>query len=120
MSRRSAARDFVDLLGRVSGGSLEVEVDGRPLAKIDGEGRTLTVQVAPLLAQGIHVRPILREGHVRLWQAHGIPSALARAGWQVSLQDGSRELVGLGRAASRLTGHIHMSPTALGKLRRLL
>ena len=116
----SSASDLIGLLSGVVSGSLEATVDGAPFVVLDGDHRSLTVELGVLAGGPRKPREILREHHIRLWELRGIPSALARSGWQVSLRDGPRELVRLGRDASALTGHIHVSPAAFGKLRRLL
>jgi hypothetical protein len=120
MAIRSPATDFVALLSRVAGGSLEASIDGAPVAVLDGEHRDLTIQLGRLAGSKGSARALLRESHLRLWELRGVPSALARTGWNVSFRDGPRELVRLGRSASALTGHVHVSPEALGRLRKLL
>ena len=120
MVRPGGLSDFVGLLKRVTGGKLEARIDGNPLVLLDGEHRSLTVQIGPLLTEGIKPSSVLRAGHLRLWQARGVPSALARSGWDLRLHDGAEELIRLGRNASALTGHVHVSPRTLGKLRRWL
>ena len=120
MSVRTPASDFVELLSRVIGGSAEATIDGRPFASLDGDGRNLTIHIGLLAGQEQKARTVLRESHLRLWEVRGVPSALARCGWEVSFRDGPRELVRLGRTASALTGHVHVSPAALGRLRKLL
>ena len=115
----STAQALVSLLGRIAGGRAEADVDGVPFAVLDGEKRNLTIQIAPLLEEPPTGRSVLHEGRLRLWEARGVPSALARAGWHVGFQDGPHEILRLGRDVSALTGHVHVSPAALWKLRRL-
>ena len=119
VTSEAVATTLVDLLRRVTGGKVEADVDGAPFVVIDGERRNLTVHVGPLLDDARPDRSPLREGHLRLWEVRGIPSALARSGWHVSLRDGPHEMIRLGRDVSALTGHVHVSPIALWKLRRL-
>lgn len=118
MSAASVANAFVELLDRVSGGTVQADLDGVPFVVLDGERRDLTVQIAPLLNAPRQEGSALREGHLRLWEARGVPSALARSGWHVSFRDGPHEMLRLGRDVSALTGHVHVSPAALWKLRR--
>ncbi len=120
MTARQTAEDLVRLLGRISGGAVRATVDGRPFAELDGEHRTLTVEVGSWLEHGPRGRALLRESHVNLWEARGIPGALARSGWSVRFRDGAEEVIRLGRDASALTGHVHVAPAALWKLRRYL
>lgn len=111
---------LVTLLARISAGSVEVTLGGTPLARLDGGERTLTVELDPILRTEFAPGRVRRAGRLSLWSARGIPAALARAGWRVSLRSESRELIGLGRGTSPLSGHMHVSPTALWKLRRLV
>jgi hypothetical protein len=117
---REFADDLVRLLTHVAGGSAKVSVDGAPFVELDGIGRNVTVRMGPLFGGGVGLRDLMRESHVRIWEARGLPSALARSGWHVSFQDGPGELVGLGRDVSALTGHVHVSARALWKLGRVL
>lgn len=120
MSRAAVTTAFVGLLGRIAGGQAEAVLDGAPLVRIDGAGRDLTVQIAPFLEVAPQERSGPGEGFLRLWEARGVPSALARSGWQVSVRDGPHEIIRLGRDVSALTGHVHVSPVALWRLRRFL
>ena len=120
MTSQSLGSVLVEILRRIGGGTAEADLDGAPLAILDGEGRNLTVQLAPFLevAQREHApRP---GAELRLWEARGVPSALARSGWHVSLRYGPHEMIRLGRDVSALTGHVHVSPSALWKLRRFV
>ena len=120
MTSASATSAFLELLGRIAGGTAEAVLDGATLVRIDGTTRDVTVQIAPLLGVARQERPRTDGVSLRLWEARGVPSALARSGWQVSVRDGPHEMIRLGRDVSALTGHVHVSPAALWKLRRLL
>lgn len=120
MKPRGVAHDLVRLLDSVAGGSVEALIDGEPLARLDGNQRTVTVQIRSIPRKGDRSTSLLHESRIHFWEIRGIPSALARSGWQVSFRDGPQELLRLGRTASALTGHIHVNPAALWKLRRVL
>jgi hypothetical protein len=112
---------LVGLLGGLSGGSAQVQIDSVPFATVDAGSRNLDVQVGRLLNEPRRRHPaVLKEGPVALWKGRSIPSELARKGWRVTVHDGSDELMALGRGTSALTGHVHVSPAALWKLRKLL
>ena len=96
-------------------------MDSVPLASVDAEARDIVVQIGPLLARPERLRPFLGEsGPTSLWRSRGLPSALARSGWRVSVREDSREILSVGRGTSPLAGHVHVSPAALWKLRKLL
>lgn len=120
MTAESAARAFVSLLARVRSGRAEAELDRAPLVTLDGDAKDLVVQIGPLWETTHRGSSLLRETPVRLWEARGVPSALARSGWRVSFRDGPQEMIRLGRDVSALSGHVHVSPAALWKLRRLV
>lgn len=115
----NAGRDLVALLSCVAGGSLEARIDGAPFAVLNGRTRDLTLDLGRLAPDLPARRLGLGSRLVALWELRGLPSALARSGWQVSLRDGAHELVRMGRSASALTGHIHVSPAAWGIWRDL-
>lgn len=120
MTERPLGEALMRLLDQVASGSAEAKIDGTLVAVLDAEGRNLTIDVDPFLTAGTHDDSPGPQAHLSLWKNRGIPSALARSGWQVSLQSESRELMRMGRGVSALTGHVHASPTALWKLRRFL
>jgi hypothetical protein len=117
MSAATTADSMIHVLRLFQRGSLEARLDGEPFAALDANRRTMSIQLDPVARQG---RKILAEGQFSVWKARGIPGALARAGWYVSLREGSDELVGMGYGASALTGHMHVHPTALGRLWKLV
>ncbi|MGI0052681.1 MAG: hypothetical protein ACREC5_03640 [Thermoplasmata archaeon] len=120
MTDQKGVEDLVRWLGLIGGGSLRAEIGGALLAEIDGEGRNVTVDLDALLGEGMSTHPKLPMGYLDLWKARGVPSALARTGWQVRLRAGPHELIRLGRDVSALTGHVHVGVAALWELPRLL
>ncbi len=112
---------LVRFLSRLSGGSVQIGIDAAPFASVDAQSRNLDLQIAPLLRGQRGARSIVREeGPAGLWRARSIPTELARRGWRLTLYDGTHELLALGRGTSALAGHIHVNPTALWKLRKLV
>lgn len=125
MTGRVSAAELSGLLARalggLSGGSVQIGLGAAPFASVDAESRTLKLQIAPLLLGSGGTRPMLRASGPRdLWKARNIPAQLARSGWRLTLYDGTQELLSLGRGTSALTGHIHLNPTALWTLRKLV
>jgi hypothetical protein len=110
----------VGLLSRISSGSVEIDIDSSRFASVDAATRNVEVQIAPLLRPG---RPGLslrgEEGPLSAWKARKIPAELAQRGWRLTLYEGSREILALGRDTSALTGHVHVNPAALGTLWKL-
>jgi hypothetical protein len=111
---------FLGLLGRVEDGSVQVAVDSVPFASLDARTRTIDLQLAPLLRARRENRSLApREGPLALWRARKVPGELAHRGWRLTLYDGTDELLALGRGTSALSGHVHTTPAALWKLRKL-
>ena len=111
---------FVSLLDAVTDGSAQVAIDSVPFASVDGQTRNIDLQFAPLLRTRSGNRSfVLPEGPLGLWKARRVPSELARRGWRLVLYDGADELLALGRGTSALTGHVHTTPSAFWKLRKL-
>jgi hypothetical protein len=109
------------LLSKVSDGSVQVDLDSVPFASVDAQTRNLEVQILPLLRGEHGTRSIAWQGGpVELWRSRKVPAELARRGWRLALYDGAEELLVLGRGTSALTGHVHVNPAALWKLRKLV
>ncbi len=113
---------LVDLLGHLADGSIAVDIDAVPFASIDARAHDVEVQLGPIVGARRATRSSVDrgEGAAELWRARRIPSELARNGWRVRLWDGGEELVALGRGTNPLTGHVHATPAALWKLRKLV
>jgi hypothetical protein len=112
---------LVGFLSRISEGSVQVDIDSTPFASVDARSRNIDLQIEPLLTSPRGTRPIGGESvPLALWRSRRVPAELARTGWRVTLYDGTHELLALGRGTSALTGHVHLSPTALWKLRKLV
>jgi len=112
---------LLDLLGKVSDGSVEVDIDSVPFASLDAKTQSIDLQLGPLVSARRANRALLKsEGRLGIWQARKVPGELARRGWRITLYEGGHELLALGRGTSPLTGHVHATPAALWKLRDLV
>lgn len=121
MTATEMSRLLVRALSGLSDGSVQVDIDSAPFASVDAQSRNLDLQIAPLLGGQRPARAVLREeGPVGLWRARSIPTDLARQGWRLTLYDGTHELLSLGRGTSALTGHVHVNPAELWKLRKFV
>lgn len=121
MSSAEVSRLLGDLLGKVSDGSVQVDIDSVPFASVDAQSRNVAVQIAPLVRGDRGTPSIARpEGPLDLWRSRGVPAELARRGWRLTLYDGTDELLFLGRGTNALTGHVHLNPLALWRLRKLI
>jgi hypothetical protein len=120
LSDTARTTELARLLGRLTNGSVRLEVDGELFVELDASSRTVRVQAEPLLGLERRLRTVPSEDRPHLWEARGLPGALARSGWRVTVADGGEELVRVGHGVSALTGHLSVTPRALWRLRRLL
>jgi hypothetical protein len=109
------------ILKNLTDGIAQIDIDATRFATVDARSRTLDVQIDPLLDRKASTSTIrVARGPIGLWNTRGVPGELARQGWRLNVYDGPRELLALGRGTSALTGHIHLNPEGLWKLRKLL
>jgi hypothetical protein len=121
MATAEISEMLVRLLSSLSDGSVRVEIDSTPFVSADARSRDLEVQIAPLLREQSELRSALKsEGPGALVRSRGVPAELARLGWRVTVYDGEHGLISLGRGTSELLGHVHVNPTGLWRLRKLL
>jgi hypothetical protein len=110
-----------EILNRLTDGTARIDIGATPFAIVDAQSRTVNVQIDPLLGRKASTSPRgVGRGPTGFWNARGIPGELARRGWRLNVYDGPSELLALGRGTSALTGHIHLNPAGLWKLRKLL
>jgi hypothetical protein len=109
------------ILNNLTDGTAQIDIGATRVATVDARSRTMDVQIDPLLDRKASISPMGGgRGPIGFWNARGIPGELARRGWRLNVYDGPRELLALGRGTSALTGHIHLNPAGLWKLRKLL
>ncbi|MDG6907821.1 MAG: hypothetical protein JRN20_18780 [Nitrososphaerota archaeon] len=99
---------------------MSVSVNGRPFLKVDAESRSVESELAGIKESGIKLSNLVSS------QSAGISSLLRRSrsvakelydmGWKFALYDKGSNVLSMGRGASRLTAHIHVS---LAKLRTI-
>jgi hypothetical protein len=110
------AEPMLGLLQRLQGGHVSVQWGDQPFAELDADRKNVEIDLGPVLAQRQTFAGVLHERRFQMWRTLRFPGALARLNWRVSLRAGDREIVGLGRGTSALTGHVHVE---LGGLREL-
>ncbi|MCL5068205.1 MAG: hypothetical protein M1368_07625 [Thaumarchaeota archaeon] len=108
-----------DALTLLDSGSVNVTVNGFPLAKVDCDKKDIEVEMRGVHESGIKIFHIARSGTELtgvLREAQELASGLSRAGWQLKLYNMGAPALTMGRGVSRLTAHISVNPL---KLRRL-
>ncbi len=111
--------EMVPLLASVRSGRVRITMGGAPLAAVEAEPHTIRIDVRPFVSEWHRFLSSARDARGGLHGAHGLPRALAEAGWQVVLYRGPTEIARIGRGTSALLGHVHLDLAALGLLRDL-
>jgi len=123
MAKTSPKRDDWEqipvLLGMLASGSISIKIDGDPLVSVNADRKDIDVQVAPLRDHAGDLGSVASGGGMDLLRSAGVPFALARDEWRVSIRDGDRPLIDIGRGTSSLTGHVRVHLAAVDELRRL-
>jgi len=104
--------------------SLTITVNNIPLVKINGEAKTLDIEIKGLDAAGVRLSDLFGEHKKGLIDSLRDSSDLARSlnrdGWTIRVFDAGDRLASLGRGVSPLTGFVWLNPLKLSKLRRLI
>ena len=112
--------DGLDALSLFESGSVNISVNGFPLAKVDCDKKDIEVEMRGVDESGIKIFHIARNGTeltAVLREAQELASGLSRIGWQLKIYNMGAPALTMGRGVSRLTAHISVNPL---KLRRLL
>ena len=118
----SSAREpptLVDPLALLSSGELEITVGGAPFLSLRPNQKEVEVRMEGAIAAGVRISAILEDQADRVGFVRGAGSLAKRLtslGWTLTLSDQAGPLVTMGRAASRLTGHVSVHPLALRRL----
>ncbi len=120
MDALKSADLLVEMLHHVTGGSVQARVGGSSVLTLDADAHNLEMDFDLFARLEQRVRSSISPIHpLRWWEIRGVPTTLARSGWQLTLREGPHEILRLGRGVSALTGHVHVRAGALWKLRRL-
>lgn len=108
-------------------GTLTVSVNKFPFAKIDGEAKTLDLDMKGLENSGLRLDELFQSGDSKkndfletLRLSGGIAKNLHEQGWKLRVFEGDESLVALGQGVSSLTGFIWVNPLKLSKIRKLI
>lgn len=126
---RISQREFaalIRLLPSLTSGSLMVSLNSLTILRVDTESRSLSIEATAINEWGLKIGEILVGGvdekSIRklLDACTSIAKDLSNVGWTLTLCDGGRGLLTMGRRVSRLTGHVRANPLTLSKLLRML
>ena len=120
MAERSPARFGVQLLSRLTAGSLAIDFRGAPFVRLDAEHRDVEVRVDPLVRRPGEPSVRADAPEVGIRDALGLARDLARTGWQMTVYRGEKSVLSAGRGHSALTGHVSADLVALWRLRKEL
>lgn len=112
----------IDLLSIFESGVLAVTINGRPFIKVDAESHTVDSELAGIKESGIKLSALISSEDKLgvsglLKTTESTARELDEKGWKFALYDKGTTVLAMGRGVSRLSGHVHVSPT---KLRSIL
>ncbi len=114
------------VLSEFVSGTLTITVNSFPLAKIDGESKTLDVEVKGFRESGLHLGELLQIGDSKkgflekIKQSNSFAQSLHEDGWKVRVFEGDESLLTMGRGVSPLTGFMWLNPLKLPKIMSLI
>lgn len=115
---------ILNLLEGFQSGVLTIGVNGRPLAKIDGELHEIDLGTSGVKESGIKLSKLTsgkRSLTTILKNSETVARGLANRGWKLTLYDeDGGSILSAGRGVSKLTSYAHVNPLKLGKILELL
>ncbi len=107
-------------LSNILSGTLTVNVNNFPFLKIDGETKTLDVEIKGLKASGIQASDLVGDSRRGLLETLKISQRIAKdlhqKGWRLRVFEGGSSLFSMGRGVSSLTSFVWGDPTKLLKI----
>ncbi len=114
---------IVDGLSDILSGTLTVTINNLPTLKINGELKTVDVELRGLEESDLHLSSIFPETKKNLYESMkdstGLAQALYKDGWNLRIFDDGERLLSMGRGITPLTGHVWLNPLKLTKLKSL-
>jgi hypothetical protein len=108
------------------GGSLSVEIDGKPLFKLDAEKRSVDLEVQGVVETGLKLSKLKTSQDKRLGLLGLLKTSretakdLSDVGWKMSLSDKDSTVLTMGSGVSRLSGRIRANPLKLRRVAKIL
>jgi hypothetical protein len=125
-SRNSDHRELVQALTTsLISGVVTVTVNNFPFLKIDGESKTLDVEIKGFEESGVRLNDILQKdskGNAldSIRKSGNLAGSLNADGWMIRVFDGTDTLFKMGKGVSSITGHVWINPLKLPKLMKLI
>jgi hypothetical protein len=117
---------FLRLLSSFVSGNLTVSVNNFPFVKIDGETKTLDVEIKGLEQSGLKMGSFIQSGTSKgnfldtIRQSSGMAHRLHNEGWSIRVFEGESSLLKVGRGVSPMTGFVWVNPLKIPRLMRLI
>lgn len=116
--------EMLNLLTGFKSGVLTIGVNGRPLAKIDGETHEIDLGTSGVKESGIKLSKLMPQRQsltTILKNSETMARGLSDRGWKLTLYDeDGGSILSAGRGVSKLTSYMHVNPLKLGKILELL
>jgi hypothetical protein len=107
-------------------GSLTVSVNNLPFLKVDGESKTLDLELKGFEESGLRLGDWIEieepGGGVfgKMRYSSELAKSLHHDGWRLRIFDRKDPLIAMGRGASHLTGYVWMNPLKIRKILSLI
>jgi len=121
--REENPSSLFSILGLVSAGRATVTVGGLRFIEMNGDERTLDVEVTVAKQTGISLSNLAKLNGGPIGALTGpirFAGALSQLEWKLTLRAGGEEVLSMGKGSSRLTGRITMNPLKTRKLLKVL
>ena len=122
-NRQESLTPLLDILALVSAGRATVNIGGLQFIKVNGDEKTLDVEMDVAKRAGIRPSNLAKVNGGRLSVLTGpigIAGVLSQAGWKLNLRAGGEVVLSMGKGSSWLTGRITLNPLKARKLLKVL
>ena len=121
-----ARETVVRALDSILSGTITVSVNNFPFLKIDGETKTLDVEIKGFEQSGLRLSDLVETKNSKggflgvIRNSSDFAQGLNQDGWTVQIFEGRNTLLRIGRGVSPRTGFIWLNPLKLPKLISLI
>ena len=122
-NRGDSLSSLFDILALVSAGRATVAIGGLQFIEVNGDEKTLDVEVAVAKRAGMKPLNLAKTNVGPLGTLLGpirVAGVLSQAGWKLNLRAGGEVVLTMGKGSSRLTGRITVNPLKTRKLLKAL
>jgi hypothetical protein len=107
-------------------GTLTVCINNFPFLKVNGESKTLDVELKGFKESGLHLGDMLEKGDKKkdlmdtIKESSSVARRLHEIGWEIRVFEGEDSLIAMGNGVSSLTGYVWFNTLKLWKIRDII